>query len=84
MKSWRLRERPHGYVVVNGSGESVSPGFRAREDALAWVELRAQVRPPKRRPCMACGRSFESAGAHHRLCPHCARAHVRVTQVGQR
>ncbi|MBP7242931.1 hypothetical protein [Amaricoccus sp.] len=81
MKDWKLRERPHGYVVVNGSGAVVSPGFGTRRDALAWCERRAQARPPKRRPCLGCGKAFDSDGAHNRLCPACGTGRVRPSRA---
>lgn len=71
MKDWKLKERPHGFVVVNGAGAPVSPGFGTRLAALAWVERRAQAVPPKWRQCLGCGRDFHSEGAHDRMCPNC-------------
>lgn len=75
-KGLALRELPwpQGFVVVNGEGARVSPAFTRRDQALRWFERRAMARPPKRRPCMCCGRIHESEGIHDRLCPTCGRA----------
>lgn len=71
MKDWKLRKRGAGYVVVNGSGASVSPGFATDDEALDWVARRARAQAPKRRPCLCCGRAFASEGIQDRLCAPC-------------
>lgn len=74
MKDWSLRVRPLGFVVVNGGGDPVSPGFRTREAALDWFGKRSEAQPPKRRACLRCGSAFESAGKQNRMCPRCSKS----------
>lgn len=82
MKDWKLRQRPRGFVVVDGAGASVSPGFRTPEAAIDWFNQRAAAaKPPKRRPCLCCGHSFQSEGIHDRLCNECGAGRGRPSRA---
>lgn len=81
MRDWTLRQRPLGFVVVNGVGAPVSPGFKTPDAALEWVNRRAAAKPPKERPCLCCGRTFASQGAHDRLCASCGSDYRRSHSV---
>lgn len=62
-----------GYQVVGLP--DLSPTFRVRAEAEKWLRARLAALPesrrPRERPCLCCGRRFESEGIHNRLCNPC-------------
>ena len=54
-----------------------SPMFRTRAEAEQWLRAELAKTPSSMRarvrPCMCCAQSFQSAGAHNRLCDTCRR-----------
>ncbi|OJY33177.1 MAG: hypothetical protein BGP11_05495 [Rhodobacterales bacterium 65-51] len=71
---YRVSPRGHSYWVVDPGGRSVA-AYDTRKLATEEAKrLQAEAdRSAKRgpRPCMCCGRTFDSAGIHNRLCAHC-------------
>jgi len=75
-----LNQRPyvsrigHGNFHVVGVS-SVSPVFKTRDDAEAWLNEQFGKMPdakrPKQRTCMRCQKTFLSLGFHNRLCDCC-------------
>lgn len=67
----RLAEK--GAICGAGLAVSAGPGI----PATRWQALRlapataARDGGPRRRPCLCCGRNFQSAGIHNRLCGTC-------------
>lgn len=55
-----------------------SPLFQTRAEAEAWAAKQAAKLPSNRqarqRPCITCGTSFLSEGAHNRMCKACRNA----------
>ncbi|OJY35783.1 MAG: hypothetical protein BGP11_16030 [Rhodobacterales bacterium 65-51] len=61
--------------VISPEGKLVGPPFESRRAAVEAAQaMQAEAdRHAKRgpRPCMCCGRNFDSEGIHNRLCAHC-------------
>ena len=74
MKSWRVRVYPMGFGVIDGDGRRVSPVLGSQDAAQDWLDRRIAAAKPRPRPCLCCGKGFESDGAHDRLCADCGRA----------
>lgn len=73
---WTLDYAPgRGHFVVDPKGRKASGFFDSRGKADGRRdELRRQadLKAKKgKRPCMCCGRSFDSEGIHNRLCHPC-------------
>lgn len=67
-----------GWVVRDPDGRMASEIIAARSSAEMLrdrlqheADAKAKRGP---RPCMCCGKTFESEGIHNRLCPHCRAA----------
>lgn len=63
------------FRVVNPEGKLLNPPFACRNAAVDAAE-RWQAEADRRakrgpRPCMCCGRTFDSEGIHNRLCAPC-------------
>ncbi len=64
-----------GYAVVNGVGAVVSAFTKDRSAAEASCEAKtaAALYAAKAiaRPCLRCGKAFDSVGIHNRMCGNC-------------
>ena len=64
----------HRYVEVVGL-DVASPLFKTRAEAEIWMRKQLALLPSNRqaqeRPCITCGKTFESEGAHNRMCNVC-------------
>ena len=65
----------HGYFVIDPKGRKASGFFSRRaeaEDRRDELRRQADLKAKKgKRPCMCCGRTFDSDGVHNRLCHPC-------------
>lgn len=63
------------FRVISPEGKFVGPPFESRRAAVEAAQaMQAEAdRHAKRgpRPCMCCGRTFDSEGIHNRLCTPC-------------
>ncbi|MFP4045035.1 MAG: hypothetical protein ACLFTP_10805 [Rhodosalinus sp.] len=60
-----------GWGVVDGAGELVAGPYSCVYTAIgAAARLERQARE-RTRPCLTCGATFRSQGAHHRMCGPC-------------
>lgn len=61
-----------GGQIVGEERESEGGGCSVRVYRLSSRTAGAPPRRPRiSRPCLCCGRSFDSEGPHNRLCPSC-------------
>jgi hypothetical protein len=70
----------HFFWVTDPSGRIASKAFATFREAQTKAEKldeeadrEARFGKARRRPCMCCGREFQSDGIHNRLCGYCAR-----------
>lgn len=66
-----IRGSGHSFAILQGSkilGRATTHGNAVA--ALPGIQRRLQSKP---RPCLGCRTSFQSRGAHHRLCPTCGK-----------
>lgn len=64
-----------GYFVINPRGQKVTCHYRTQweaEERLEKLRREASVKAKRGpRPCMCCGKVFDSDGVHNRLCGPC-------------
>lgn len=80
----RVERICHGEFEVKGVAEQ-SPVFASRAEGERWLKDYLRGLPPHRQPrvraCLCCGGSFNSEGAHHRMCGSCRSASGTDTGV---
>lgn len=60
------------YIVVDAEGRQCS-GLGQRDAIVRKMERLEREARLKARPCLCCGATFASEGAHHRMCDDCRR-----------
>lgn len=62
------------YAISDGS-RLLPERFTNRDAARRWLErtMREMERQTVERPCLTCGRPFDSEGPHNRMCNECRR-----------
>lgn len=72
---FQLRQLPQGWVVINERGVIHSGPHTMRNAAeQARRDLQAAKNAKEKRgnrPCITCGKTFESEGIHNRMCSSC-------------
>lgn len=63
-----LRNQGWNYARIGRSLGRTAPAVRARLGREGYEVVTAKT---TRRPCLCCGKDFNSAGAHNRLCSGC-------------
>lgn len=65
------------YIVTGPDGRRVGPVHASHSAAVAARDAlqrrHDRQRGAQRRPCLCCGRPFDSEGIHNRLCNECRR-----------
>jgi hypothetical protein len=87
-------DRDHSSIVhrmrlLRREGHDLPAGDPANRRGRTFVPSHVANAVPersqrKRRPCMCCGKPFDSAGAHNRLCNTCRRGSHSVFDVAAR
>ncbi len=83
-KGRRIGHRVDGngqlHWVTDPAGKVASKAYLTFREAAAKAEKldeeadrEARFGKPRRRPCMCCGREFQSEGIHNRLCGYCTK-----------
>lgn len=74
------RVSSHCYQVIGLPGFLESPEFASRVLAERWLEAKLpglpSVQARRERPCLCCNATFQSEGAHNRLCNTCRAANA--------
>lgn len=73
MAALDIRGSGRFWLIVQGN-HIVGGPFAGEHIAVAsmhGVERRIRKAAAKPRPCLCCGESFDSEGAHNRMCPVC-------------
>lgn len=58
------------YIVVDAEGRQCS-GLGQRDAIVRMMERMERAAKLTPRPCLCCGATFASEGAHHRMCGPC-------------
>lgn len=86
--TYRTQYTPTGYGIVSPSGKLLTARYGSKTQAetrIDALENEARREGHKRRPCITCGASFLSEGAHNRMCNGC-RSHSAESlyEIGHR
>ncbi len=68
-----VKKKGGTWAVFDGE-HVVSGGYANRDRAMTRLEAIAEARRYRTRPCLTCGQSFKSEGAHNRMCNGCRAA----------
>lgn len=74
---WEIQGIGRG-ISVMCDGVAVAGPFSNMDVARETLERRKRWAALRRRPCLCCGRAFDSEGAHNRLCDPCRDAADQV------
>ena len=81
---FEVQRLPGGYVVLDPKGQMVTgsrTAFRAQAEQMRAKLQREDDCQAKRmnRHCLCCGKVFQSAGIHNRMCDSCRRQSLALT-----
>ena len=81
-----VRARPDGFHVFDRQNRQIAGPYlnkgRAVTRAKQLVAKMERRAAKTQRPCMCCGKTFESAGKHNRLCSNCGRSGIDTGLYG--
>lgn len=66
-----IQRRGALFYLIDEEGTAVGMGYVHRRDADEALGIRLRSSQRTIRPCISCGRPFESSGPHNRMCPRC-------------
>ena len=70
-RSLTIEKRGALFYLVSDDGVVRGLGYANRHDAEEALGVLMRSSQRTIRPCISCGRSFESSGSHNRMCPRC-------------
>ena len=70
-RSLAIERRGALFYLVATDGAVVGLGYVNRRDAEEALGILLRSSQRTMRPCISCGRPFESSGPHNRMCPRC-------------